>query len=279
MIRPDIFGISHDNHQDIEAFVHFWAVLGYMLGIKDEFNLCLLPVNVVKKASEIIMRYFILAAVQLETPQFKAMTQALLDGLSHFMPFMTYEIQMFLTRRAACVPGYQYNMSLDTEKHCRSVFSTENIQHFLKDRARTTGYEFMEFTFLYKIPVYNFTTYEIQNEVEGNAVKQNTKVPEDTVVENGKSRPMDDGFSARLRKYLGLTERTSITLTLVDYETEWEHALGDSRFYELSAENKKTLVLVDRLRKFFVQTKIGAQVMDWLMSVILWRFRRYSSTS
>lgn len=41
LVRPHYLGIKHDNDDDRKAFVYFWAVIGHMLGIKDEFNMCL----------------------------------------------------------------------------------------------------------------------------------------------------------------------------------------------------------------------------------------------
>lgn len=48
LVKPHLLGIQHDNVEDREAFVHLWAVIGYMLGIKDEFNMCLHPLEVVE---------------------------------------------------------------------------------------------------------------------------------------------------------------------------------------------------------------------------------------
>lgn len=48
LIRPHLLGIKHDNDDDREAFVHLWAVLGYMLGIKDHYNMCLHSLEVVE---------------------------------------------------------------------------------------------------------------------------------------------------------------------------------------------------------------------------------------
>jgi ER-bound oxygenase mpaB/B'/Rubber oxygenase, catalytic domain len=48
LVRPHLLGIRHSNKKDREGFVHVWAVLGYMLGIKDEFNMCLHPIEVVE---------------------------------------------------------------------------------------------------------------------------------------------------------------------------------------------------------------------------------------
>jgi hypothetical protein len=48
LVRPYLLGIKTDNDEDRDAFVFFWAVIGYMLGIKDEFNMCLFPLDVVE---------------------------------------------------------------------------------------------------------------------------------------------------------------------------------------------------------------------------------------
>lgn len=48
LVRPHLLGIKHDNVEDREAFVHLWAVLGHMLGIKDHYNMCLHPLEVVE---------------------------------------------------------------------------------------------------------------------------------------------------------------------------------------------------------------------------------------
>lgn len=47
LTRPHILGLCHDNNEDREAFVHFWAVINHMLGIPDEFNICLHSLEVV----------------------------------------------------------------------------------------------------------------------------------------------------------------------------------------------------------------------------------------
>ena len=46
--KPHLLGIKHDCDEDREGFVHMWAVIAGMLGIKDEFNMCLHPLGVVK---------------------------------------------------------------------------------------------------------------------------------------------------------------------------------------------------------------------------------------
>jgi len=46
LVRPHMLSIAHDNNEDRAAFLHFWAVISHMMGIKPEFNLCLQPLEV-----------------------------------------------------------------------------------------------------------------------------------------------------------------------------------------------------------------------------------------
>lgn len=48
LVKPHLLAIRHDSVEDREAYVHMWAVICSMLGIKDEFNLCLNRLDVVE---------------------------------------------------------------------------------------------------------------------------------------------------------------------------------------------------------------------------------------
>ena len=39
-LRPHKYGISMEDADDIEGFLHVWRVFGYILGMSDKFNLC-----------------------------------------------------------------------------------------------------------------------------------------------------------------------------------------------------------------------------------------------
>lgn len=46
--KPHYLGVSCDNREDREGFIHFWAVISSMMGIKDEFNMNLFSLDVVE---------------------------------------------------------------------------------------------------------------------------------------------------------------------------------------------------------------------------------------
>lgn len=47
--KPHLLGIKCDCDEDRQGFIHMWAVIASMLGIKDEFNMCLYPLRVFEK--------------------------------------------------------------------------------------------------------------------------------------------------------------------------------------------------------------------------------------
>lgn len=127
LIRPQFLGIRCDNKEDREGFIHFWAVMGHMIGLEEQFNMCLFDIETVENICLIVVRYFFIPTIQLESQKFQEMTKALLEGLSAFMPNMSYDIQMFLVKRIIGVPGYQYGVDVSKEQICRNIFSAEEL--------------------------------------------------------------------------------------------------------------------------------------------------------
>lgn len=129
IIRPHVFSINAKDQAKREGFVHLWAVINYMLGVRDEFNICLLPVDAVEIEFDLIMRNILSPYLQVETPLFKQMTMAMLEGMSSYMPLVEYDSMMFLTRRAIGIPGYQHNIDYKLELPPRSIFTAEELQN------------------------------------------------------------------------------------------------------------------------------------------------------
>lgn len=98
-----------------------------MLGVDDEYNMCLFDIETVENICLIMLRYVFIPIVQLETPKFQKMTKALIEGLSPLMPHMSYENQMFMVKRIIGVPGYQYNVDLSKEKIIGNVFTKAEL--------------------------------------------------------------------------------------------------------------------------------------------------------
>lgn len=127
LIRPHLFGINGRDQRKREGFLHLWAVINHMLGVRDEFNICLLPMESAEIEFDIIMRNVLSPYIQVETPLFQQMLGALIDGLRDFLPLVEYESAMFMTRRAVGIPGYQYKVDMKLERPHRNIFTPEEL--------------------------------------------------------------------------------------------------------------------------------------------------------
>ncbi|OXA42515.1 hypothetical protein Fcan01_22894 [Folsomia candida] len=63
ILFPERFGIFRPSEDDLWAFNHFWAILGYVLGLEDKYNIALQPdlKSVREVYLEIFERYTIAA--------------------------------------------------------------------------------------------------------------------------------------------------------------------------------------------------------------------------
>lgn len=92
----------------LEATVHMWRVIGYLLGIKDEYNICGRNWEETRPRLDIALRKVYVPALQNTTADFKKMTKALVDGLWPVNTGLSLEPFVYMTKRLARVPGYEY---------------------------------------------------------------------------------------------------------------------------------------------------------------------------
>ncbi|KAH8295341.1 hypothetical protein KR018_010149, partial [Drosophila ironensis] len=92
----------------LEATTHMWRVLGYLLGIKDEYNICGRNWAESRLRLDIVMRKVYEPALANTDDEFASMTKALIGGLWHVNTMLSVDAQIFFTKRLACVKGYEY---------------------------------------------------------------------------------------------------------------------------------------------------------------------------
>lgn len=96
--------------EDLDAIVHMWRVLGHLLGIEDQYNLCTDSYDgTVQRLKE--MFHHVVTPVMYKPPEnhFHEMTEAMLSGLWSFVPLITTPSFLFLTKMISGVPGYVYS--------------------------------------------------------------------------------------------------------------------------------------------------------------------------
>lgn len=100
--------IQLEDPEFLEATVHMWRVLGYLLGIKNEYNICGRNWKESKPRLEIALKKVYTPALQNTSAEFKEMTKALIDGLWAVNTGLTLDSFLYMTKRLARVPGYEY---------------------------------------------------------------------------------------------------------------------------------------------------------------------------
>lgn len=140
-MRPELLGIKFDSLEDKKAFIYFWSVLLQSLGVLDEYNFCRFDFHVVVEICSIFNRYVLIPALQLEYPLYEKCANLLVKGMHIFTWTSSYESRLFLIKRLAGVPGYQYKINIPKGFYCKKVFSEvereqiqEKIQSFSEYR-------------------------------------------------------------------------------------------------------------------------------------------------
>lgn len=90
VLKPHELGIV-GGEKDMEGFIHFWRVIGHLMGIQDKFNLCRGSLETTIQTCQIIMNKVFIPALENPPAEFKSMSQALLEGMSAMVPLLDTE--------------------------------------------------------------------------------------------------------------------------------------------------------------------------------------------
>lgn len=258
LVRPQFLGIRCDKKENREGFVHFWAVIGHMLGVRDEFNMCLFDIETVENICMMLLRYVFIPIIQLETPKFQEMTKALLEGLSAFMPHMSYDIQMFLVKRIIGVPGYQYGVDLSKEKICKQIFSEEELSA-AREVVRT----------IYKNKNDLLKTYEILFHEGIPVIASKNCVLRYKVLNDG-----DVENDPEHNQFIEVGDKKFTWIMRSQHTADWQVYLNDSEFYKLSKWDQFTIRRLCLVLKW-CDNSVGKYLVEMGLSVVLFFIRRY----
>ncbi|KAL3287373.1 hypothetical protein HHI36_001847 [Cryptolaemus montrouzieri] len=93
--RSEMVGIHNASETDLQNLIHFWKVIGYILGIEDRFNLCRDSLEETKQICEVLIHKAFRPSYQKKDKEFLEMTSYLVQGMWHFNPFLHQRV--FLT--------------------------------------------------------------------------------------------------------------------------------------------------------------------------------------
>lgn len=100
VLEPKKIGFS-SNKADIEKIIYFWAVIGHLLGIDDNYNICIGNYEQVNERCEIIFRKnFQMNLIKLN-PDSLTMVRQIIEAMGeiviglYFKPFFKYILRIF----------------------------------------------------------------------------------------------------------------------------------------------------------------------------------------
>lgn len=88
---PRVFGIV-DRHEEMKGVIHMWALFGRLLGIKDEFNVC---INPDPELYDKLFKNIILPSLKSMDESVVSIQSAFMEALSYRLPFVTYKAMLF----------------------------------------------------------------------------------------------------------------------------------------------------------------------------------------
>ncbi|XP_053693478.1 uncharacterized protein LOC128741576 isoform X2 [Sabethes cyaneus] len=107
VINHSKLGIPYDE-EGLDALVHVWRTIGYMIGLEDRFNICTDSFSTTKRRMVTLNEQIIRPALLAPSADFVHMSKAMIHGLWCFNTLLNYDAFLFVTRRLSDVPGHYY---------------------------------------------------------------------------------------------------------------------------------------------------------------------------
>uniref|UniRef100_A0A336LZD5 CSON008879 protein n=1 Tax=Culicoides sonorensis TaxID=179676 RepID=A0A336LZD5_CULSO len=267
LTRPHTLGIRYKNlREDRDAFVFFWAVICAMLGVKDEFNMCKHKLEVVEIICEISRRYIFLQILQLETPEFMQMARAFYEGQKEFLPILSFDAMMFLNRRTAGLPGYQYKVDMKMESLCKTIFTDNELNQIHSYFKAREGYEYIREFVLDN----NIKLIDIRRNRNSN---NNIETPTENV--KSSSNVIEFESLTALHKLLGLDHPSELQVTVISPSIDWKQVCNNSQYKKLPLRDR--IIVYLRCEAFEGNYKcLGHFINEQLTKFILNKMKKYN---
>lgn len=98
----------HASQEQINDYCHFWKVLGCLVGIRDEYNLCCDTLEETMERLEVVRQEFLFPAHLSPPRDFAQMARYVANGMWCFNPRDAYNVMIFTIKRLVGIPNYYY---------------------------------------------------------------------------------------------------------------------------------------------------------------------------
>lgn len=171
--------------------------------------------------------------------------------MSFFIPFSSYESRLFLARRLAGVPGYQFDVDMSKEYFQRQVFAPDEVQMLVEFFQSTPGHEYRRHMVfdekMYLVEMKRIDELKNSNEHFGTTLDNMDRDSNDfghykSFDENHNQSDEIEEDTKFMLDTLGLKHPSELLITHVD-ESNIQMYLNDRKFKELSLKDQ-TLVKI-----------------------------------
>lgn len=107
LVRPEMLGVQV-SREHFEAYVHFWRVIGHMIGIEDRFNVCTDSWETTRPRMEYALNKIFRPALENPSQDYYTMTYAALNGLWNYNPILNAPSFIYMLKAMSNCSGYLY---------------------------------------------------------------------------------------------------------------------------------------------------------------------------
>lgn len=224
----------------------------------------------------ILIRYAFIPFLQFETPTFEKLGTAFVEGMSAFIPFMTFQSRLFLVRRIAGVPGFQYNVDMSKEILQRQIFTKDELQMIVEGFQMVPGHEYRRhLVFDEKIRLLNIRrmkknpqTFRVASDFDQNPSKSTNGID---AFSNDDVSNID--YKKHLMEFLGLQHPKELQIIDVDeqciamYQNDW-------KFHELGKRDQwRVNMVLGRIKQ--LEKPWTKYLRDSAVSINIYRMKRF----
>lgn len=107
VLKPHKLGIQLSN-KDFEAFVHFWRVIGHLIGIHDHFNVCTDSYRTTRLRLKLMLSEIYRPHLEQTGDDFHIMARAMIEGLWCFNPMIDTDASIYFTKWMSDCKNFVY---------------------------------------------------------------------------------------------------------------------------------------------------------------------------
>jgi len=223
-----------------------------------------------------MIRYFFVPLLQLETPIFRKLGKAFMDGMAPFIPLSNYETTYFLAKRLAGIPGYQFDVDLSKEVFQRQIFTPEEMTLFANRFQNLPGFEYRQ--------QYIFDGRMCLLDINRSGYSKKHQEPSLSFIgvhKNKQDENCNDIINveayAAIMKVLELGNPEELTVTRIEDDESIQKYQTDKKFYELSKSDQRLVKINNSFMKL-LDNKYMRPIIEAFVGITVYKIERYTKS-